>query len=118
MSVGLLRLTATHRRRDLMFWVAESSRNNAEVDYFEDATAVPLPVEVKAGATGSLKSLHQNLHECGLKTGVRFCLSNISDEQLSVKMGDGQLNYRLLSLPHYLAEFDLGVLIEDMPTTR
>lgn len=88
----------------LHFWVSESARNNAEVDFLLEVAGKPLPVEVKASATGALKSLHQFLWRAGLSTGVRFYSGPWLDERQVVKMSDGELHYRLLSLPLYLAE--------------
>jgi len=89
---------------ELFFWVSESSNSNAEVDYLVPISGQPVPVEVKSAAAGSLKSLHQFLWRAGLSTGVRLSTGLTADEQLTVRMPDGELTYRLLSLPIYLAE--------------
>ena len=60
------------RPEPLFFWVTESSRGNAETDYLLPASGHPVPVEVKSGASGSLKSLHQFLARAGLGLGIRF----------------------------------------------
>lgn len=52
---------------------------------------------------GSLKSLHQFLWRAGLSTGIRLHAGLWADERLQVRMPDGELAYRLLSLPVYLA---------------
>jgi uncharacterized protein len=89
---------------ELFFWVSESSNNNAEVDYLIPLGGRPLPVEVKSAAAGSLKSLHQFLWRAGLSTGIRLHVGPFADECLDVKMPEGELAYRLLSVPIYLAE--------------
>jgi uncharacterized protein len=89
---------------ELFFWVSESSNSNAEVDYLVPIGGRPVPVEVKSGAAGSLKSLHQFLWRSGLSTGIRLHAGLPADEQLTVRMPEGDLAYRLLSLPVYLAE--------------
>ena len=89
---------------ELFFWVSESSHANAEVDYLVPIDGRPVPVEVKSAAAGSLKSLHQFLWRAGLSTGIRLHGGPFADEQLKVQMPEGELAYRLLSLPVYLAE--------------
>lgn len=104
MFVGQQLLASQPHPGELHFWVSESSRSNAEVDYLLEGPAEPLPVEVKSGASGSLKSLHQLLWRGGLETGVRLHPSPFSDERLTVKMPDRDLDYRLISVPLYMAE--------------
>jgi uncharacterized protein len=89
---------------ELFFWVSESSRSNAEVDYLIPIAGQPVPIEVKSTAAGSLKSLHQFLWRAGLSTGIRLHAGRFADESLKVQMPEGELAYRLLSLPVYLAE--------------
>lgn len=93
-----------HRLRDrepLRFWVRESPQANAEVDFLVG----DLPVEVKAGASGRLRSLHQFLARSGTRTGVRFHSGPPEDRAQTVEIpGHGELAYRLVSLPLYLAE--------------
>ena len=89
---------------DLYFWVSESAHGNAEVDYLVPLAGRPVPVEVKSTAAGSLKSLHQFLARAGLSTGVRLHSGLPADERLEVRMPEGTLDYRLLSVPIYLAE--------------
>ncbi|HEX3129115.1 MAG TPA: AAA family ATPase [Thermoanaerobaculia bacterium] len=89
---------------ELFFWVSESSHNNAEVDYLIPIDGRPVPVEVKSAAAGSLKSLHQFLWRASLSMGIRLHVGPFGDERLEVKMPEGNLAYRLLSVPIYLAE--------------
>ena len=64
-----------------------------------------IPIEVKAGASGSLKSLHYFLQEKHLEIGVRVSghLPNITAETATLATGE-KCNYKLLSLPLYLVE--------------
>ncbi len=88
----------------LHFWVRETAHANAEVDYLLGDSSRLLPVEVKSAASGALRSLHQFLWRSGQEVGVRLYAGPFLDEQHRVKMPDGVLDYRLLSLPLYLAE--------------
>ena len=88
----------------LYFWVSESARGNAETDYLVAGPGFPVPVEVKSGASGALKSLHQFLWRANLDLGLRLHTGGLADERHRVQMPEGVLEYRLLSLPLYLAE--------------
>jgi uncharacterized protein len=46
------------REPELYFWAREALNSQAEVDYLIDSGPRVLPIEVKAGAAGTLKSLH------------------------------------------------------------
>ena len=63
-----------------------------------------MPVEVKAGATGSLKSLHQFLAEKRSDIAIRLHAQPPSLLHDAKKLPNGATTrYRLLSLPLYLA---------------
>ncbi|MCP4677007.1 MAG: DUF4143 domain-containing protein [Deltaproteobacteria bacterium] len=104
MFVGLQLLASSQREQKLHFWVAESSKANAELDYLISSSGKLLPIEVKAGATGTLKSLHQFLYRSKLDFGIRLHTGAFEDRRYQVKMAGGILDYRLLSIPLYLAE--------------
>jgi hypothetical protein len=99
----------------LYFWVRESSRANSELDYLVPNGRELAPVEVKAGATGSLKSLHQFLWRAGASCGIRLSTGPLRDERHQVVMPDGLMEYRLLSLPLYLAG-ELTEVVEALAT--
>lgn len=88
---------------ELFCWLREKSRSNAEIDYVIAVGEAIVPVEVKAGRTGSLKSLHVFLDEKKLDFAVRFNTDkpSIVDATTSV-VGRERRDFRLLSLPFYL----------------
>jgi len=105
MFVGQQLLAAQAGPREaLHFWVRETAHANAEVDYLIAGPGVPVPVEVKAGAAGTLRSIHQFLSRAETDTALRLSSSMRADESHEVKVGGRVLRYRLLSLPLYLAE--------------
>jgi len=107
-----IQLLAAHpeQQRSLSFWTREgSSKSTAEVDYLVPTAAGVLPVEVKSGAAGSLKSLHRFLAESEGNLGIRLSSTTGGLEHLKVNLGAGKvLAYRLHSLPLYLAELVPG----------
>ena len=88
----------------LHYWAREARSSNAEVDYVIAVGRRIVPVEIKAGTTGSLKSLHQFLGEKRSDLALRLNALPPSLLQDSKKLPDGApISYRLLSLPLYLA---------------
>ena len=94
--------------RELTYWLREGRSSNAEVDYVAAFDGHIVPIEVKAGAGGALKSLHQFVAEKGVRLAVRFDAAppSIQTVRTSVRRGALQeaVAYRLLSLPLYLVE--------------
>ena len=85
----------------LFFWTRESG--SAEVDYLFPYHGVIYPIEVKAGKSGKLKSLHLFIQEKKVPFGIK-----ISQEPLS-------WNKNVLSVPFYLTSH-LSRLIETAPS--
>ncbi len=89
----------------LNYWMREEKNSNAETDYIFQHNNTLYPVEVKAGKSGTLKSMHVYLYEKKLATGIRFNLDmpSIGDFSISMKnvKTDATLNYKLISLPLY-----------------
>ena len=73
----------------LYFWVREARGSKAEVDYVIEVDGMPVPVEVKAGARGALKSMRLFLEEYP-KTpfGIRYSMHGLSyhDNILSIPL--------------------------------
>ena len=94
--------------RELNYWLREGRSSNAELDYVIALNGQIIPIEVKAGATGSLKSLHQFMGEKQSPVAVRFDASLPSIQDINAKIqqktGDKNVRYPLLSLPLYLVE--------------
>jgi len=102
----LLNLEPFFEDTRLYFWNREEKNSNAEIDYLISHQNSVIPVEVKAGKTGTLKSLHLFLYAKGLHFGLRFntdrpSLGNLS-AKVRLKNQEGHLEYTLLSLPLYL----------------
>lgn len=104
----LLHLLAQSHNRELVYWLREGRANNAEVDYVVAIDGNIVAVEVKSGATGSLKSLHQFVAEKQPAVAVRFDagLPSIQNIETKVKRENGiqELSYDLISLPLYMIE--------------
>ena len=86
----LLAYAQNYQKANLYYWEREQRSSNAEVDYITHVNSTILPLEVKAGTTGSLKSLQVFLNEKKLDIGIQ-----ISQKPLS-------FNNRTLSIPLYM----------------
>lgn len=87
----------------LYYWAREQRTANAEVDYVIQHHGEVIPVEVKAGTSGQLRSLHQFLREKRRHMAVRFDAAAPSLLHAEATLPDrSTVAYRLLSLPLYL----------------
>jgi predicted AAA+ superfamily ATPase len=87
----------------LYYWMREQKGASAEVDYLIQQGSHVMPVEVKSGATGSLKSLHNFMSSKKLKTALRINSDFPSVVDVEVKIQDGTgVKYTLHSIPFYL----------------
>jgi hypothetical protein len=87
----------------LFYWVREAKSTAAKIDYLLTCGQHIVPVEIKAGTTGTLKSLHQFLKEKQRHFALRFNADVPSMWVDIKKLTDGSaIDYELLSLPLYL----------------
>jgi predicted AAA+ superfamily ATPase len=88
---------------ELHYWTRETRNSAAEVDYVLSQGGRVVPVEVKAGKSGSLKSLHSFIHHKGHRFAMRFNSDRPSLlEDAPNTISPGSPSFRLLSLPLYL----------------
>lgn len=106
--VGQELLTQNHpwENPQLYYWSREEKSSNAEVDYLFQHKNQIYPLEVKAGKTGTLKSMQVFLYEKKLKTGIRFNmdLPTIGNFKTGINIPNKktELSWTLLSLPLYM----------------
>ncbi len=104
----LLELLAESSNRQLTYWLREGRSSNAEVDFVVAFDGQIVPIEVKAGGRGSLRSLHQFVAEKQVPLAVRFDSNPPSMQVVNATIQTGDravgVDYRLLSLPLYLVE--------------
>lgn len=87
----------------LFYWSREEKGATAELDYLFAYQGEIIPIEVKSGSTGSLKSLHTFMALKKKKLAVRINQDLPSFSQVSVKVHSGEVvEYPLLSIPFYL----------------
>ena len=88
----------------LFFWQRGGGRPG-EIDYVTQVDTDVVPVETKAGRTGSLKSLHQFMSERALDLAVRVDRNAPRLQDVDVKTTNGaRARYRLLNISPFLVE--------------
>ncbi|MCF8125083.1 MAG: ATP-binding protein [Desulfotignum sp.] len=88
----------------LFYWQRTGGRQG-EIDYIIQHRNRIIPVEIKSGKAGSMKSLHQFMHDKGLDLALRINANLPAVEQISIKTTKGDpVSYALISIPLYLAQ--------------
>ncbi|GAB6011277.1 ATP-binding protein [Viscerimonas tarda] len=77
-GLELLKAGDCHTPQSLYFWQREALNSNAEVDYVIQQGGNIIPVEIKAGAKGSMQSLHLFIAEKKPVYAIRSSLENFS----------------------------------------
>lgn len=85
---------------NLHFWVREKTTSSAEVDYLLLWEGKLIPIEVKAGAEGKLRSLHLFMDMAPHNMAVRLYAGSLHISQAQSAEGK---DYFLLNLPYFLA---------------
>ncbi|OAD22118.1 ATPase [Candidatus Thiomargarita nelsonii] len=99
----LLYSEQAYEEPNLYYWVREKKSASAELDYVINLGQQIIPIEVKAGKTGQMKSLHLFLKEKQRSLGVRFNSAPPSQTEVSTKLSNGSpVDFRFISLPLYL----------------
>jgi len=100
----------------LTYWLREGKTANAETDYVTSNGNWVVPIEVKAGKSGTLKSLHQFAERKKSPFCVRFDLNlpevRLISHSIRVDADTVQVSFSLLSLPLYLVEALPGLLAQ------
>jgi len=101
----LLYRNGFYHEPSLFYWNRQSKGSTAEVDYLIQAGSRVVPVEVKAGKTGRLRSLQVFIQEKHASLGLRFNddLPSCLESTTSI-VGKTPQPFKLLSLPLYLVE--------------
>lgn len=98
----------SHIKPRLYYWLREGRSNNAELDYVIEHNGEILPVEVKSGASGSLKSLQQFMAlksgSCAIRLDLNLPSHTSVQHKVLTSKGTKEVYYQLLNLPLYMAE--------------
>lgn len=83
----------------LHFWVREKKESTAEVDYIFQYENLIIPIEVKSGKEGTLKSLHSFMDFAPHDMAIRFYAGSL---HISDAISQNGKKYQILNLPYYL----------------
>ncbi|WP_299366866.1 AAA family ATPase [Winogradskyella sp.] len=82
------------------FWVREKKQASSEVDLVVQYKDNVIPIEIKSGKEGKLKSLHQFIDMTEYDHAIRLYAGEFSIEQHITTVG--KKSYLLMNLPYYL----------------
>jgi len=85
-----------------LFWVREKANSNAKVDLLYQYKSILIPLEVKSGSHGMLRSLHQFIERSKHKYAVRLGSNHFSIEKVKTSSGKP---YVLMNIPYYAASY-------------
>ena len=83
----------------LRFWTREKKDSSAELDYLCNFNGDVIPIEVKSGATGRLRSLHLYMEESDSDLAIRLYAGQFAIDDITTLNGK---KYKLLNIPYYL----------------
>lgn len=89
----------TYRQSPVNFWVRKKKQSNAEVDLIFQHEGHLVPVEIKSGKQGTLRSLHQFINRSSFPFAVRIYNGVVKIDDAITPEG---VKYTLLNLPYYL----------------
>lgn len=75
-ALELLKAAPPHHQETLYYWHREAKNSSAEVDFVIQIGRNIVPVEVKSGGRGAMKSMHIFMKEKKSAYGIRFSLEN------------------------------------------
>jgi uncharacterized protein len=90
----------TDERYEPHFWVREEKDTSSEVDLVYQYGKYVVPIEVKSGKQGKLRSLHQFIERANHPYAVRMHAGQFNVEKVKTPNG---VPYLLMNMPYYLA---------------
>lgn len=96
----LLTIQPNYDRAELFYWQRDTRSSQAEIDYILPIDDKLIPIEVKSGSTGRLKSLHLYMASHQSNLGVKLSTDefNVSDKIWSIPL------YLIEQLPRLIRE--------------
>ena len=89
----------TIKQNNPPFWVREKKQSSAEVDIILTHKNMAIPVEIKSGSTGKLRSLHQFMDLCPHYYAIRIYGGDYKVQKIKTPSGKP---FFLMNLPYYL----------------
>lgn len=93
----LIKALSSHTSHELFYWQDLGDGTMSEVDYITVRDMKTLPIEVKAGISGKMKSLHLFMQKKGINRAVRTSLENFG----RITLKDGECDRKIEIVPLY-----------------
>lgn len=82
------------------FWVREKSQSSSKVDLVIQYKSKIIPVEIKSGVTGKLRSLHEFIERTNHRYAIRMYAGKFNiEEHITPRLNKP---YKLMNMPYYL----------------
>lgn len=88
-----------HQRTGLSYWLRDKKGASAEIDFVLPYKDVIVPIEVKSGSSGKLRSLWEFIERSTLSFGVRIYSGPLQIDAVKTRSGKP---FQLISIPFYL----------------
>jgi predicted AAA+ superfamily ATPase len=95
-----IRFSETGAMQELNFWVRDKAQSTAEVDFVIPYNDLLIPVVVRSGEPGRLRSLHQFMDIAPHTFAVRLYAGKLAVQQTRTIRGK---KFHLMNLPYFLA---------------
>ncbi|MCM2351934.1 MAG: ATP-binding protein, partial [Bacteriovoracaceae bacterium] len=92
------------RGPELFYWLRDRGSQKGEIDFIIQKENEIIPIEVKASASGHLKSLFYFSKEKRKNKAVKISMDDYSLQKSSHKIGNDIVEIELMSLPQYAVE--------------
>ena len=98
----LLYSKAEYINPELYYWHPPKSEGQAEVDYLYVSGNTIIPIEVKSGSSGTIKSLQSYVIKKQADVAVRISSAKPSVNDLTAKSNQQRRDFKLINVPFYL----------------
>jgi predicted AAA+ superfamily ATPase len=88
----------------LHYWLRDKGTQKGEVDFLIEFHGLVVPVEIKATASGHLKSLFYFVKEKKKKIAIKFSMADYKTETIRHKIGDEMIECTLISVPLFAVD--------------
>jgi len=97
-------------RNSLNYWTKFKAGSTAEIDFLYSQKGRTVPIEVKSGPSGRLRSLHQYIDATGKHLAIKITSNQLAiEETKTIK----QNKFRLVNIPHFLT-YRISEFIENL----
>ena len=92
-GLELLHYRSPHLQYELFYWLRQAKNATAEVDYILPYSMQVLPMEIKAGVQGGMKSLWDFMRDKGLSQAIRCSLENFGEFNYIDEKANGTIRH-------------------------